>query len=90
MNGLDLMKGRRLGPKTCEMFIFQPVGIHCRQGRGRSGVMAACYLVRFQDLPPERAIINLRLQRPGSIETSEQERAVVHFHDCIRGVKGIY
>lgn len=52
--------------------------------------MAACYLVQFQDLPPERAIIDVRLKRPGSVETPEQERAVVQYHDCIRGVKGTF
>lgn len=54
-------------------------------GRGRTGVMAACYLIQFEQLAPERAIINLRLQRPGSVETPEQERAVVRYHDCLRG-----
>lgn len=61
------------------------MGVHCRMGRGRSGVMAACYLVHFQQMTPERAIINLRLQRPGSIETPEQERAVVRYHDYVKG-----
>lgn len=52
--------------------------------------MLACYMVYFQELTPERAIINLRLKRPGSIETPEQERIVVQFHDCIRGIKGTF
>lgn len=56
-------------------------------GRGRTGVMAACYLVHFHDIAPERAIINVRLQRPGSVETPEQERAVIRYHDCLRGTK---
>ncbi|KAK9880895.1 hypothetical protein WA026_013226 [Henosepilachna vigintioctopunctata] len=62
------------------------VGIHCRMGRGRTGVMAACYLVHFKDLPPEKAITNVRLTRPGSIETFEQERAVKRYHDYRRGL----
>lgn len=53
-------------------------------GRGRTGVMAACYLVHFMNIGPERAITNIRLMRPGSIETYEQERAVVKYHDYIR------
>lgn len=65
--------------------MFQPVGVHCRMGRGRTGVMVACYLAHFQGLPPERAIINVRLQRPGSVETPEQERCVVRYHDCLMG-----
>ncbi|GJQ76669.1 hypothetical protein Trydic_g15526 [Trypoxylus dichotomus] len=63
----------------------QPVGIHCRMGRGRTGVMAACYLTRFQDVTPERAITMIRLMRPGSVETREQERAVIRYFDCLRG-----
>lgn len=56
-------------------------------GRGRTGVMAACYLIRFQELTPQRAMTNLRLMRPGSIETPEQERVVMRYYDCLRGVK---
>ncbi|XP_071053772.1 dual specificity protein phosphatase 23-like isoform X1 [Onthophagus taurus] len=63
----------------------QAVGIHCRMGRGRTGVMAACYLVRFLDLAPERAITEIRLKRPGSVEVIEQERAVIKYFDCLRG-----
>ncbi|KAF5271768.1 hypothetical protein FQA39_LY08091 [Lamprigera yunnana] len=62
----------------------QAIGVHCRMGRGRTGVMVACYLVRFYDVAPERAIINVRLLRPGSIETQEQERTVLRYHDYYR------
>ncbi|CAH0550096.1 unnamed protein product [Brassicogethes aeneus] len=70
----------------CEKFRSnsEAVGIHCRMGRGRTGVMAACYLVRFMDVHPENAIVRLRLQRPGSIETRDQERAVLRYHDYLR------
>ncbi|KAJ8924223.1 hypothetical protein NQ315_007014 [Exocentrus adspersus] len=61
----------------------EAVGVHCRMGWGRTGVMAACFLVRFQGLGPERAVSNLRRQRPGSVETYEQEKAVVKYHDFI-------
>ncbi|KAF5294969.1 hypothetical protein FQR65_LT10612 [Abscondita terminalis] len=62
----------------------QAVGVHCRMGRGRTGVMVACYLVRFYDVAPEKAITKIRLLRPGSIETKEQERAVLHYRDHYR------
>ncbi|XP_044264161.1 dual specificity protein phosphatase 23-like [Tribolium madens] len=65
----------------------QAVGVHCRMGRGRTGVMAACYLVRFQDFAPEKAITSVRLQRAGSVETGEQERAVMRYRDYLRGTK---
>ncbi|XP_072948001.1 dual specificity protein phosphatase 23-like [Epargyreus clarus] len=61
------------------------LGVHCRQGRGRTGTMLACYLVYFKHMTPERAILTVRLQRPGSCETYEQEKIVSHYHDCLRG-----
>ncbi|KAL1460816.1 hypothetical protein WDU94_012759 [Cyamophila willieti] len=62
----------------------EAVGVHCRMGRGRTGVMAACYLVYFLNVTPERAITTLRLSRPGSIETYRQERTVYEFRDLSR------
>lgn len=56
-------------------------------GRGRTGVMAACYLVHFQGFYPQSAIGTVRQQRPGSIETFQQERAVHKYHDFIRGTR---
>ncbi|XP_013191713.2 dual specificity protein phosphatase 23 [Amyelois transitella] len=61
------------------------VGVHCRHGRGRTGTMLACYLVYFKNMAPERAVLTVRVQRPGSCETYEQEKIVCHYHDCVRG-----
>ncbi|KAI5641279.1 dual specificity phosphatase, catalytic domain-containing protein [Phthorimaea operculella] len=61
------------------------VGVHCRHGRGRTGTMLACYLVYFKGMAPERAVLTVRVQRPGSCETYEQEKMVCHYHDCLRG-----
>ncbi|XP_075985475.1 dual specificity protein phosphatase 23-like [Anticarsia gemmatalis] len=61
------------------------VGVHCRHGRGRTGTMLACYLVHLKNMAPERAVLTVRVQRPGSCETYEQEKAVCHYHDCVRG-----
>lgn len=49
--------------------------IHCAGGKGRSGTLAACYLVS-QGMPFEQAIADVRAKRPGAIETSRQEKAV--------------
>lgn len=53
-------------------------------GRGRTGVMVACYLVHFHDMAPERAMNKVRIERPGSVETRTQERAVLQYHDHLR------
>ena len=59
---------------------FQAVGVHCRMGRGRTGVMAACYLVRFCNMTPQSAMGQVRRNRPGSIETYSQEEAVMEYY----------
>ncbi|CAH2057376.1 unnamed protein product, partial [Iphiclides podalirius] len=61
------------------------IGVHCRHGRGRTGTMLACYLVHFKNMAPERAVLTVRVQRPGSCETYEQEKIVCYYHDCVRG-----
>ncbi|CAL8111613.1 unnamed protein product [Orchesella dallaii] len=59
----------------------EPVGVHDRVGRGRSGVFAACYLVRYCGLTAEMAIMQLRKTRPGAIETKAQEKAVHDYYE---------
>ena len=51
------------------------VSIHCGTGLGRSGTLAACWLVTTGK-NPEAAIAEVRKRRPGAIETAEQEQAV--------------
>ncbi|CAL8274394.1 unnamed protein product [Merluccius merluccius] len=56
------------------------VAVHCMHGHGRTGTMLACYLVRTGGLSGPDAIREIRRLRRGSIETPEQEKAVVQFY----------
>lgn len=49
-------------------------------GHGRTGTMLACYLVKTQKISGADAIRRIRELRQGSIETHEQEKAVVQFY----------
>ncbi|MDR1520266.1 MAG: dual specificity protein phosphatase family protein [Planctomycetota bacterium] len=55
------------------------VAVHCGAGYGRTGVMLACYLVS-RGASAEEALRLVRRERPGSVETSEQERSVRDFY----------
>ena len=50
--------------------------VHCGAGVGRTGTMIASYLVD-KGLSAEEAIRAVRESRPGSIETVEQEQAII-------------
>jgi atypical dual specificity phosphatase len=54
------------------------VAVHCAAGIGRTGTVLAAYLVA-EGMSAEEAIAAVRRARPGSIETSEQERSVFLF-----------
>lgn len=60
------------------------IGVHCQNGHARTGTMLACYLVYFKNMMPERALLTVRVKRPGSCEPYAHEM-VCHYHDCVRG-----
>ncbi|XP_042189645.1 dual specificity protein phosphatase 23b [Callorhinchus milii] len=62
----------------------EAVGVHCLHGHGRTGTMLACYLVQSKKITGVDAIEEIRKIRHGSIETSEQEKAVIQFHHHIK------
>ncbi|KAM6999250.1 dual specificity protein phosphatase 23 [Ammospiza nelsoni] len=61
----------------------EAVAVHCMLGHGRTGTLLACYLCKEQHLAGGDAIREIRRLRPGSIETSEQEQAVLRFCQCL-------
>jgi atypical dual specificity phosphatase len=63
------------------------VGLHCAAGHGRTGTMLACYFVT-RGLTAKEAIDKVRKLRPGSIETDEQEEAIIDFALRWRKEKG--
>lgn len=55
--------------------------IHCWGGRGRTGTMAATWLVYAENLTASEAIAAIRKSRPKSIETNDQENSVHKFYE---------
>jgi atypical dual specificity phosphatase len=53
----------------------RPIAVSCNAGLGRTGTILACYLVS-KGFDANAAINEVRIKRPGSIVTSEQEEAV--------------
>ena len=52
--------------------------IHCRGGRGRSGLVAARLLIdRGQNAPV--ALATVRLAQPGAVETADQEASLIAY-----------
>ena len=49
-------------------------------GRGRTGTMLACYLVKTRHITAIEAIAQIRKMRPGSLETQEQEETVGRYY----------
>ena len=64
----------------------KPVAAHCGAGIGRTGAMLSCYLVS-QGATSAEAIATVRLMRPGSVETLDQELKVHEYEREVRRAK---
>jgi len=63
------------------------VVVHCRQGIGRTGLVAAC-LLATKGLTPETAVKNLSTARGIPVpETTEQRRWIDHYASVLAGTK---
>ena len=58
--------------------------VHCAAGLGRTGTVLAAYFVAG-GLPAREALVKVRDLRPGSVETTEQERAVERYARRLAG-----
>lgn len=70
-------RSQDLWTQDCDLFLEDlkqgnKLFIHCRGGLGRTGTLAARLLIE-RGLSPETAIAEVRVARPGAIETIEQE-----------------
>ncbi|XP_074033006.1 dual specificity protein phosphatase 23 [Leptinotarsa decemlineata] len=61
-----------------------PIGVHCRLGLGRTGVMVAIYLIYFHGMTADQALKNLRYLRPGSVDSPVQEECVLNYRPAAR------
>ena len=68
---LDRCRGARMTPL-----------VHCRVGRGRTGTVLAAYLIAH-GAPVHEAIAQVRRERPGAIETADQEAVLYLFEHAL-------
>ena len=61
----------------------EPVLVHCLAGLGRTGVILACYLVKYQNLSADEATQKVREERPGSIQSYPQEEIIFQFEKSL-------
>jgi atypical dual specificity phosphatase len=61
--------------------------IHCAAGRGRTGTVLAAYILREENLTADDAIKQIRSIRPGSIQSDQQEIALVMYEKYVRSKK---
>jgi len=62
----------------------EPVLVHCLAGMGRTGVILACYLIKYQKMSASEATEKVREERPGSIQSYSQEEIIFQFEKFLK------
>ena len=62
----------------------EPVLVHCLAGMGRTGVILACYLIKYQKMSASEATEKIREERPGSIQSYPQEEIIFRFEKSLK------
>ena len=62
----------------------EPVLVHCLAGMGRTGVILACYLIKYQKMSASKATEKIREERPGSIQSYPQEEIIFRFEKFLK------
>jgi atypical dual specificity phosphatase len=65
----------------------KPVLVHCAAGKGRTGALLAAYMIKKENLTAEQAIEQIRLMRPGSVQSVTQETALSMYEKYVRSKK---
>ncbi|XP_053376892.1 protein tyrosine phosphatase domain-containing protein 1-like [Mercenaria mercenaria] len=66
------------------------IAVHCHAGRGRTGVIIACYLVFTNRISGREAIHYVREKRPNSIQTRQQMQVIEEFEQYLRPFRVVY
>lgn len=61
------------------------VMVHCAAGLGRAGTILACYLIKYEGHSAADAILRVRRERPGSIQSDRQETAIRMYEKIVSG-----
>ena len=62
----------------------QSVMVHCAAGLGRAGTILACYFIKYEKFSAIQAIKKIRDERPGSIQSNDQELAISYYEKYVR------
>jgi atypical dual specificity phosphatase len=61
--------------------------VHCAAGKGRTGAVLAAYMIKIENLTAEQAIENIRLMRPGSVQSTTQEVSLSMYEKYVKSKK---